>query len=580
MYRSLTGFGFALLLLGGAYAGPVQAQRVGVARAFDLERRGSYAEAVEAYRRVLQDNPEDITALLGLERSLLPLGRSSEILPLVHQALLADSTTSAIYAIGVRAWASLEEPDSLEVMVRRWASMHPEEETPYREWGRSLLRAQDQEGARRAYLEGREALGEPTALAAELALLATSSRRYDTAAREWALAAHRLPGYRASALNSLSQTPEEYREEVLDQLRRDTLVVATRIEAELLARWGEPVRGYRLFAETLGDDPIQAIQAIRLFLEPFRNQPGRDVRMVQGLAFEDMARRSSGPQAARMRLEAARAYGEAGDQESARRMLAALASDPSAPTDLVAGATATLIEVLVAEGSVDEAERRLAEFQGSVGGEERLVLRRAIAWGWIEQRELDRAERLVANDSTVDGFAISGYITLFRGDIDGTIERFQAAGPYAGTREEAAARTSMVALLQPIEAETVEALGAGLLTLHLGDSASAMAQLADVAHGLPSREGGAEVYLLIGTVAAAANEPASAELWLGLAAAGATPATAPAAELELARLLISLGRADEAVETLEHLILTYGESALVPQARRLLDQARGGVPRI
>jgi hypothetical protein len=33
------------------------------------------------------------------------------------------------------------------------------------------------------------------------------------------------------------------------------------------------------------------------------------------------------------------------------------------------------------------------------------------------------------------------------------------------------------------------------------------------------------------------------------------------------------------VQVLEHLILTYPESALVPQARRTLDQARGAVPR-
>ena len=57
-------FGLVVFLI--AFAGPVQAQRLGVARAFDLERRGSYAEAVEAYRRVLGENPGDITALLGL----------------------------------------------------------------------------------------------------------------------------------------------------------------------------------------------------------------------------------------------------------------------------------------------------------------------------------------------------------------------------------------------------------------------------------------------------------------------------------------------------------------------------------
>jgi hypothetical protein len=44
-------------------------------------------------------------------------------------------------------------------------------------------------------------------------------------------------------------------------------------------------------------------------------------------------------------------------------------------------------------------------------------------------------------------------------------------------------------------------------------------------------------------------------------------------------LFISARRGEEAVEILEHLILTYPQSALVPQARRKLDEARGAVPR-
>ena len=39
-------------------------------RAFDLERRGDYAGAAEAYRSVLSGKPADISALLGLERVL------------------------------------------------------------------------------------------------------------------------------------------------------------------------------------------------------------------------------------------------------------------------------------------------------------------------------------------------------------------------------------------------------------------------------------------------------------------------------------------------------------------------------
>ena len=561
-------------------ASNVDAQRPGVARAFDLERRGSYADAVEAYGKVLADNPGDVTALLGMERSLTPLGRIPEILPLVRRALAQDSTTGAIYAIGVRTWAQLDQPDSLEAMVVRWAAQHPDEETPYREWGRALLRGQRRDAAREAYLRGRAALGDPSALSAELALLATSEDDHVAAAREWALAAHRLPGYRASALNSLGQTPEDDREAVLRQLHQDTLVVARRLEAELLAHWGDPVAGYALFVTTLPDDPVQAIQTIRQFLEQLRSQRSPAVRRVQGMAYEGIADRSTGPQASRMRLESARAYAEGGDQESARRMLARLAGDPRAPADLVAGATATLIGVLVAEESVEDAERRLEEFEGGLSGEERLALSRTVAWGWVRQGDLSRAAILVASDSTVDGLALGGYIALFSGNIASAVDRFQGAGPYAGTREEAVARTSLLALLQPIEADTLQALGEGLMILHRGDTVTATAQLAGVAESLPDAGGGAELYLLIGKTALASGDVSQGEEWLRKAAVGGSPATAPAAELELGHLLLSLGRKQEAIDILEHMILSYGQSALVPQARRLLDQARGGVPRI
>jgi len=234
----------------------------------------------------------------------------------------------------------------------------------------------------------------------------------------------------------------------------------------------------------------------------------------------------------------------------------------------------------VAEGDVAGAEQRLEEFQAGLGGEERLALRRDVAWGWIAGGELDRADRLVANDSTVDGLALAGYIALFRGNVAGARELFQQAGPYAGTREEAAARTSLLALLQPMEADSLPALGTALLTLHGGDTTVAITQLAQVARSLPGAAGSGEVYLLMGKAAVSHGDPGPGEEWLREAAATGAPAAAPAAELELGRLLLGLGRPQEAAEILEHMILTYGDSALVPQARRLLDEARGGVPSI
>jgi hypothetical protein len=55
-------------------------------------------------------------------------------------------------------------------------------------------------------------------------------------------------------------------------------------------------------------------------------------------------------------------------------------------------------------------------------------------------------------------------------------------------------------------------------------------------------------------------------------------ASSAAAEFALADLLIHTGRNAQAVTALEHLLVTWPTSAVVPQARRLLDVARGAVP--
>jgi hypothetical protein len=48
--------------------------------------------------------------------------------------------------------------------------------------------------------------------------------------------------------------------------------------------------------------------------------------------------------------------------------------------------------------------------------------------------------------------------------------------------------------------------------------------------------------------------------------------------LALARVREQTGQADVAIQQLEHLILTHPQSAVVPQARRLMDRLRGVVP--
>jgi tetratricopeptide repeat protein len=557
----------------------VVAQQASIARAFELERRGNYAAAAGAYRGVLTRSPGDVTALLGLERVLLPLNQSAEIVPEVRAALAANPSSAALYGVALRAWGAADQPDSMRAMAERWARIAPQDEAPYREWGAAALAARHRDGALEAYRIGRERLGRDDVLAAELAQLAISDGDYATAAREWLPAVRKLPGYRVTAVATLGHAPISKRPEILGILSGEADFTARRLESELRVKWGDPVGGLAALEAGLPLAPQgYAIDALRGLVEQLRMQRTRDGLLAQGRALEAIAVRLPESQASRSRLEAAQAYSAAGEPEAARRMLSGLADDRSAPGAVASGAASALLTVLIGEGKLDEATRRLAELRPQLSGEEHAQLSHALVTAYIRSGELDRAESVLGRDSTIDGFALAGRIKLYRGDLDGAVESFRQAGPYAGDRAEATRRTLLLALLQPIEADTLRPLGQALLRLEQGDTTRAVAELESVAGDLPSAKGGAEIRLLAGRMAAANGDPALAERLYRDAASKEAPATAPAAELALAELMLAGRRTSEAVAQLEHLILTYPESALVPQARRTLDVARGAVP--
>jgi predicted Zn-dependent protease len=130
-----------------------------------------------------------------------------------------------------------------------------------------------------------------------------------------------------------------------------------------------------------------------------------------------------------------------------------------------------------------------------------------------------------------------------------------------------------------MEAQSLPPLGAALLEVERGDTVRGVEALEKVAAELPADHGGAEVRLYAGRLAQAARRSGDAERLYRAASTPDAKATAPAAELALAQLLMEGNRAQEAADVLEHLILGFPESALVPQARRLLDQARGAIPK-
>ena len=548
-------------------------------RAYDLERRGSYAEAAAAYRDVLAQRPGDASALFGLERSLSAVNRDAEILPAARAAIAASPGTGAFYGVALRAWAAGDQADSVRATAERWAAIAPGDEAPYREWGAAALGRHDRVEARRAYLAGRQRLGRPEALAAELAVLESEDGNWTAALHEWVAAVGKVPGYRMTAVRMLGAAPDSLRPGLLALVAKEPTPAARRIESDLRARWGDPVGGFETLAASLPADRTEAVRALTGFLEQLRGRREPAARRAQGLALSALADRTPGPAASRLRLDAAQAFADAGDAEAARRMLAGVTDDSVASGPAASDAATTIIGVLVKEGKPEEAERKLAELKPTLASEDWLALRRAVAWGWVRAGRLGRADSLAAGDSSVDGLALAGRLRLFHGNVAGAVSLLQQAGPYAGTREEATTRTAILALLQPIQAESLPALGAALLAVERGDTAAGVSGLERVAQGLPDEQGGADVRLYAGRVARAAGRTADAERLFRAADVPAAKATAPAAELALAGLLADLDRPKEAVAVLERMILGFPDSALIPQARRLLDEVRGAVPR-
>ena len=569
-----------------------------IGEAVELERTGRQASAAVVYIAVLRGEPTNLAALLGLERVLPPLGRLPELLPLVRRALAADSTNRVFRALEVRTLATLNESDSAADAARRWIALAPGDEGPYREWALALADARRFDEARAVLVAGQRALGgvgrSAGALAVELADLAVRRGDWEDAAREWGRAAAAAPDQLPNAAAQLADVPAEQRDRVTRALVADPSPVARQLGAELLLGWGDPARAWAVFepAVTAAGSP-QAAFALRRFADLAAARGTAEGRRVRALALARLADVVPQPVAARARGDAARALLDAGDFAAARPVLERLAADSTVPADAQALANTALVEALIRQGDLDAATARLATAGDRVPADDRAALRRALVRARVRRGELARADSTLAGDSSVDAAALRGWVALYRGDLKAGADLFRAAGPYAGDRSDATERTAMLALLQQVRRDRFPELGDALLTLARGDSTRAVQALRLTAVQLQTEGwggGAAELLLLAGRIAARPGagpdaERTAAALFTevvrtgGTGGTGGTGAAAPAAELEWARLLLRQLDAPGAIRHLEHLILTYPESAVVPEARRELERAKGAIPK-
>jgi tetratricopeptide (TPR) repeat protein len=574
-------WGVLLTMVVAWYPMPATAQRAPVAGPLAIglsaERRGDLPQAVEYFRIVLEQQPTEGQAILGMSRVLPALDRRAELVPLLVRALASDSTNVGFHSLAVRTYSLLGEVDSARKHVERWAQLAEGEEDPYREWALSALEARDRQAAKLALETGRRRIAHPAALAPELAQLRQAEGDFAGATEEWIRAVTNAPIYRASAILMLGDLLPPNREVVLTTLTASTEVEARRLRGLLLTRWGQPEDGVSLLASVVPEDPDGAVTMLRMVFDQLKGRSDPAAQRARARALELQAERERGVTRVRTLMDAARAWADAGREQEARRLLARVASDPEAPAGLATTASSALLGVLLAEGKAAEAESLLVTLRPTQTMDDRDRDARRVAMAWARAGDIPRGERMLEADSSVAGFAMRGVLRLFAGDLALASTWLEIAGPYDDEREHSVERVRLLSLIQAIGRDSFPELGMAMLTLERGDTTRAVRELTALASPLEP-PGAAAVRLLAGELALSRADTTQAMHLFEAADVDSAPAAAPAARFIRARVLAAQGRPAEAQTILEEIIIDFPDSAVVPAARRFRDALRGAVP--
>lgn len=166
---------------GAAQDRPDDRLRVAVAR----EAAGDLATAESMLRGLLDDSAAYAPALIALERVLRVQGRLDEMPPVLDAAMAVDPRSPWVNRLRVRTFAALDSVAGVEEATRQWIRFAPLQEVPYRESARVWTERGEPERALAVLEAGRNALGRPEPLALEYGDALAVLGRDSTAALAW-----------------------------------------------------------------------------------------------------------------------------------------------------------------------------------------------------------------------------------------------------------------------------------------------------------------------------------------------------------------------------------------------------------
>jgi tetratricopeptide (TPR) repeat protein len=532
-------------------------------KALELESQGKYKEAAPLFRAALHTSA-GINALLGLERAYAELGHSDSLLAPLDTLIASNPADETYRTVQLRTLQSLGRDAELRKAFDAWVHVAPRSSAPYRQYAQLLLGKNQAVAADSIIERGRQALGTAKDMQLELAQARAAQGQWVESAKAWREALSTADYLVQAAAYALAPTPSSSRQQVRETfLALPIEVPSRRALSELEMSWGSPSDGWNAL-KGLPPDSLSA----DAWSEFAKRAESEDRWTLAREALESALRWKRTPD---LSLRAATAAINAGDPGAALRL--APLSDAHGDSSLVARSYLPLhARALAALGRPAEAERMLAAYDRFLTPGAHNTLVRTIAWGWVRTGDMTRARAaLAATGAEGDSSDAAGWLALYEGNLKA------ARGLLRGGTESTPELALALGLIARLKTDTAPAIGKAFLTLARGDSTLAAAQFVEAGNAAPAVR---SLLLLTGArlYAATGNAQQAVALWTRILDQDRDTPEAPQSELEWARWLRAKGETASAVTHLEHLILTYPTSALVPQARRELELAKSAIP--
>ena len=533
-----------------------------LSRALDLEGTGKCKEAIPLFRQALTGSDDPAGALFGLERCVAEAGNPDTLLFVIDSVLTKRPRDPVARTIQLRTLTNTHRAEAARLAFQHWVNAVPGEATPFREYARLLLDAGLTRAADTVLTFAMQRLGGGRQVAAELAELKGALGMWEASASNWRQAMTYAPYLEASAIFVLGGANGVARDTIRGILAADPKDLSVRrILAGLEMRWTSAREAWNALSMLMPTDSV-----VEAWMQFAADAEERESWLVARDAYAAaLAKRRQASLVVRV-ATAALLGGEPASALAWADSLAVWRDSSQAGTIAL-----VRLRALGQLGRAAAADSLLEARGRTLDPVTRGDAVRAVAWAWVRMGDVPRARATLARGGEESDERSAAWMALYEGDLKTARTGLR--------RLDEVTRDAILALsvLARTRAEKSDGIGRSFLALARTDTAAAAkefeATAKDVVDASP---------LLLAIAArlyrSTSDSAKSEVIWDSLIKTHGQSPEAAEADLEWAKVLRRHGNGAAAIARLEHLILSYPQSALVPQARRELEMAKGTIP--